>query len=95
MKVEKFFSKTKDNRNILPSARIWYMALLWPLTPLVITLIVGGSSAFALDPMGPPIAGPIQGQFRNGVEYSHGTMDFELKEGKVIEFLDGVFFDSG
>ncbi len=55
----------------------------------------GGSSAFALDPMGPPTAGLEQGQFKAGVDYSYSKMDLEMSGGTWIEFLDGVFSDSG
>jgi len=80
MKSEKFLSKAGYTRSI------WFLSLV---------LMVGGSSAFALDPMGPPTAGLKQGQFKEGVEYSYGTMDFKLNGGKWIEHLDGAFFDLG
>lgn len=80
MKVETFVSKTGN------SGSICFVTLV---------LMVCGSSAFALDPMGPPIAGLRQGQLKEAVEYSYSTMDLELNAGKWIERLDGVFFDSG
>jgi hypothetical protein len=58
-------------------------------------LLVGGSAAFALDPMGPPTAELRQGQIKEGIEYSYGTMDLELNEGTWIEHLDGLFYDAG
>ncbi|MHC4425140.1 MAG: outer membrane beta-barrel protein [Planctomycetota bacterium] len=62
-----------------------------------VLMVVGlsGSTAFALDPMGPPAAGLKQGQFKAGVDYSHSEMDLELSEGTWIEYIDGVFWDSG
>jgi hypothetical protein len=65
---------------------------------VVLALIVAGSGgprAFALDPMGPPVAGLEQGQFKFGVDFSYSEMDLELDNGQWAEFLDGVFFDAG
>ncbi len=56
---------------------------------------LSGSPAFALDPMGPPTAGLEQGQFRAGVDYSYSKMDIELTDGTFVEYLDGVFDNSG
>lgn len=64
----------------------------------ILTLVMvgfGSSSAFALDPMGPPVAGLKQGQFKAGVDYSYSKMDLELTNGTFVEFLDGVLFDTG
>jgi hypothetical protein len=60
-------------------------------------MVVGlaGSSALALDQMGPPAAGLDQGRFRAGVDYSYSEMDLELSDGTWTEFLDGVFLDAG
>lgn len=52
-------------------------------------------TAFALDPMGPPVAGMNAGQMQVGVEYSNGSMDLELSGGKWVEFLDGAFSAAG
>lgn len=68
--------------------KIWLLAL-------ALMIGLGGSAAFALDPMGPPTAGLQQGQFKAGVDYSHSTMDLELSNGTWIEYLDGVFWDEG
>ena len=80
MKRETFLSKAGNSRSI------WLLGFV---------LMVGGSAAFALDPMGPPTAGLRQGQFEEGIEYSYGTMDLKLNNGIWIEQLDGVFYDSG
>ncbi len=80
MKRETFLSKAENSRSI------WLLGFV---------LMVGGSAAFALDPMGPPTAGLRQGQFEEGIEYSYGTMDLKLNNGIWIEQLDGVFYDSG
>lgn len=88
MKRETFLSKAgNSSRRPLPTGgSIWLLGFV---------LMVGRSAAFALDPMGPPTAGLQQGQFREGIEYSYGTMDLQLNEGMWIEHLDGVFYDSG
>ncbi len=62
---------------------------------LCIVLVLSSSISFALDPLGPPMASLGQRKFREGFEYSYGSMDFELNEGHWAEYLDGVFFDSG
>jgi len=80
MKRETFLSKAGNTRSI------WLLGFV---------LMVGGSAAFALDPMGPPTADLRQGQFEEGIEYSYGTMDLKLKDGIWIEQLDGVFYDAG
>ncbi|MHC4627388.1 MAG: hypothetical protein ACYTDV_10450, partial [Planctomycetota bacterium] len=67
--------------------------LLGILTLLVIAL--SNSSALALDPMGPPVAGLEEGQFKAGVDFSYSKMDLELTDGTFVEYLDGVLSDSG
>ncbi|UCE47427.1 MAG: outer membrane beta-barrel protein [Phycisphaerales bacterium] len=52
-------------------------------------------TALALDPMGPPVAGLEQGQFKTGLEFSFSEMDLETTNGTFLELLDGVFFDAG
>ncbi len=52
-------------------------------------------TAFALDPMGPPVAGMDAGQMQVGVEYSKSTMDLDLSDGTWTELLDGVFSAAG
>ncbi len=64
----------------------------------ILTLMIVGfvnSSAFALDPMGPPTAGLKQGQFKAGVDYSYSKMDLELTDGTFVEYLDGILSDAG
>ena len=80
MNRETFLSKAGNSRSI------WLLGFV---------LLVGGSAALALDPMGPPTADLRQGQFEEGIEYSYGTMDLKLNDGTWIEQLDGVFYDSG
>jgi len=80
MNRETFLSKAGNSRSI------WLLGFV---------LLVGGSAALALDPMGPPTADLRQGQFEEGIEYSYGTMDLKLNNGFWIEQLDGVFYDSG
>ena len=52
-------------------------------------------TAWALDRMGPPVAGLEQGQFKFGVDFSFSEMDLEADNGQWAEFLDGVFWDAG
>ena len=40
-----------------------------------------GSSAMALDPLGPPVAGLTQGQFRAGLEYFYEDSEIALYNG--------------
>lgn len=60
-------------------------------------IIIGsfGSLALALDPMGPPVAGLEEGQFRAGVDFSYSEMDLELKSGPWVEYFDGVLSATG
>jgi len=83
MKRAAILSKLTNTRNI------WFSGLVLMLVAL------GGSGVFALDRMGPPMAGLRGGQFEEGADYSYSTMDLKLNEGKWIEYLDGVFYDSG
>ena len=75
--------RTKNMRNLLLGIFALFMVGL------------GDSSAFALDPMGPPTAGLEQGQFSAGVDYSYSRMDIELTDGTFVEYLDGFLSDSG
>ena len=61
----------------------------------LVTVGLYASEVFALDPMGPPTAGLKQGQLKIGIDYSYSTTDLELSEGQWIEYLDGLFYDSG
>jgi hypothetical protein len=83
MKRETTLAKTKNVRTI----RLLGFALMM--------VSLSGSTAFALDPMGPPAAGLKQGQFKAGADYSHSEMDLELSDGTWIEYIDGVFWDAG
>jgi hypothetical protein len=63
-----------------------------PLSAVVALLIaLGGSAALALDPLGPPLAGPAAGQFQIGADLLYGAVDFEL-DSKWIDqrFVNGV-----
>jgi opacity protein-like surface antigen len=80
MKWERFLSKAGNTRSI------WLLGFV---------LMLVHSAAFALDPMGPPTAGLRQGQLKEGIEYSYGTMDLKLDDGIWIEHLDGLFYDAG
>ncbi|MFC1635296.1 hypothetical protein ACFL5Z_10685 [Planctomycetota bacterium] len=69
--------------------RIWFLSFIFVGVGLV------ASTAVALDPMGPPVAGLAEGQVEVGIDYSHSTMDLELDNGTWMELLDGVPFDAG
>ena len=56
---------------------------------------IGGTSAFALDLMGPPVTNLQQSQFQSGIEYSQSTMDIELVNGTWSRYVVGDYSDSG
>lgn len=66
----------------LTSTQIMTRICLWCI--VVATLHPGGSTAFALDPMGPPRAGVTKGQFSFGADISYGEADLELTGGKWV-----------
>ena len=68
---------------------------IWPLGIVLILIGLGGSNAFALDLMGPPVAGLEKGMFRGGIEYSYSKMDLDLIEGQAIIYRNGVLLGSG
>ena len=59
-------------------ARTGKTAKTWILGFALMMVVLGGSVALALDPMGPPASGLKRGQFRMGVDFSHSEMDLEL-----------------
>ena len=68
---------------------------VWFLSFVFLTVGLVASTAVALDPMGPPVAGLAEGQLKVGIDYSHSTMDLELDNGTWSELLDGVPLDAG
>jgi hypothetical protein len=58
---------------MLPFAAMFVMAGLF------------GSTALALDTMGPPSSGLKKGQFSAGADYSYTNMDIELDDGRIVE----------
>jgi len=54
----------------------------------VVVVVLCGSAALALDPLGPPTAGLKEGQFRVGIEYFYETSEVQLggDEGYFAEF---------
>lgn len=56
---------------------------------------LSGPAAIALDPMGPPISGLEQEDFKIGADYSQSQMDIEFNDGKFVEYLDGWLDASG
>lgn len=64
--------------------------LLSAVVALLIAL--GGSAALALDPLGPPLAGPAAGQFQFGADVLYGGNDIEVHDQSSSRvFEDGVF----
>jgi hypothetical protein len=59
---------------------------IWRLGIALIITCLSCSGAFALDPMGPPTTGLMEGQFELGIDYSNSTMDLELTNGKYSEW---------
>jgi hypothetical protein len=68
---------------------IWFSGLVLAIVAL------GGSEAFAVDPMGPPTARLKEGQVRAGIDYSYSRMDIDLTDGTWTDRLDGAFAGSG
>ncbi len=57
--------------------------------------VLGGSTAFAMDPLGAPIATLEPGQVQLGFDYSRSTMDFLLKKGEFISYENSFTFETG
>jgi hypothetical protein len=74
MQIETNFIEFKNSKYIRRLA----------FTLVVISLSCSG--ALALDPMGPPTTGLVEGQFELGIDYSSSTMDLELTGGKYSEW---------
>ena len=62
------------------------------LSVVLMVVVLCGSAALALPPMGPPTAGLRKGQFSAGADYSYSKMDLKFNEGKgrVSAYFDGV-----
>ena len=56
---------------------------------------MGGTSAFALDIMGPPVTNLKQTQFQTAFEYSQSTMKLQFVNGIYSDTVVGDSFDSG
>jgi len=69
--------------------KIWLSGLAFVMVGL------SASTTFALDLLGPPVSNLLQGQYREGVEYSLSKMDMELIDGKWVEYLNGRVSGSG
>lgn len=64
----------------------------------ILALFVAGfvsSSAYALDPMGPPTCVLQKGEYRNGLEVALCSQDLETSLGKWKQYINGVLDDSG
>jgi hypothetical protein len=62
---------------------------------MLLAVGLAAPAALGLDPMGPPTTSHKQGRFTAGIDYSYSNMDLELNDGRWIEYLDGLFSDSG
>jgi hypothetical protein len=61
-------------------------------TVMALLIVAGGSVALALDPLGPPKAGPAAGQFQIGADILYGAADLdEPSDYTVRTFQNGVF----
>jgi opacity protein-like surface antigen len=67
----------------------------WLLSLVLAVFGLAGSTAFALDLMGPPTGGLKQGQFHVGLDYSYSEMDLEFHKGRFVRYLDGWFNEAG
>ncbi len=55
-------------------------------------IVMSGSVALALDPLGPPKAGPAAGQFQIGADILYGAADLDIhEEYSNRTFVNGVF----
>ena len=68
---------------------------IWQLGFALLIIGLGGSNVFALDPLGPPSGDMQKGMFRGGIEYSYGTMDLDLINGKANVYRNGLPFGEG
>jgi hypothetical protein len=66
------------------AGKVCYLGLILGVVSL------SGSTAFALDPMGPPGSVLRQGDYKVTLDYAYGTMDLNLTNGTWTERLDGV-----
>ncbi len=82
-----------DRKTIIPGLR--NVNRHWLSCIVLAAIGLAGSTAFALDLMGPPAGGLKQGQFHVGLDYSYGEMDLKLDTGRWVEHLDGMFYDAG
>ena len=64
------------NRQIVAKICLWCI--------VVAVVNPGGSAAFALDPMGPPLAGLREGQFSFGADVALGETDLKLVDGTWV-----------
>lgn len=76
MKSEIVLPKTKRMEKILLSGLV------------LVTISLGGATAFALDPMGPSSARLKEGQYSAGADYAFGNMDFEANGRSILTTYD-------
>jgi len=58
-----------------------FVGNIWFVCVVVVAASLGGSAAFALEPMGPPRASVDEGQFSVGADISYGKTDLKLSGG--------------
>jgi len=68
---------------------------IWLLGLALVIIGMGGSNVFAMDPLGPPAGELEKGMFRGGIEYSYGSMDLDLINGKANVYRNGLPLGTG
>lgn len=77
-------------RRATPAKRTNHSTQTLCLALAFIVLVLAGSPALALDPMGPPSSALWKGDYRLGLDYSFSEMDFELVNGTLTGVGDIV-----
>lgn len=65
------------------------------LSLMLVMVGLSGSTALALDPMGPPGSALREGDYRVTLDYAFGEMDLDLAGGKWSARLDGDPYEAG
>ena len=68
-----------------------YITKIFLFCSLVI-ISIGGTSAFALDLMGPPVTNLRQSQFQSAIEYSQSSIKLQLVNGIYNDDVIGGLF---
>jgi hypothetical protein len=62
---------------------------------ILVVVSLGGSTALALDPMGPPGSVLRRGDYKVTLDYAYGEMDLDLTNGSWTERLNGAPYATG